>query len=54
MYERIQGYGGLIVIDKDGNLGKAFNTKSMSWALIKDNILQYGVKPGECNKVDLN
>ncbi|XP_028402623.1 isoaspartyl peptidase/L-asparaginase-like [Dendronephthya gigantea] len=54
MYERIEGYGGVIVVDKDGNFGKAFNTQRMSWALIKDNVLQYGIEPNECNQVDLS
>jgi isoaspartyl peptidase/L-asparaginase-like protein (Ntn-hydrolase superfamily) len=53
MEKRINGYGGVIVIDEDGNFGKAFNTKRMAWATVKDDVLQYGLKPNECIKVDL-
>lgn len=53
MEERIDGYGGVIVIDKDGNFGKAFNTKKMAWAAIKDDLLQYGLEPNECIEIDL-
>ena len=53
MEKRIDGYGGLIVIDKDGNLGKAFNTKRMSWATVKDDALEYGLEPDECIRIDL-
>jgi len=30
--DRVSGRGGLILIDRDGRLGVAFNTQSMSWA----------------------
>jgi isoaspartyl peptidase/L-asparaginase-like protein (Ntn-hydrolase superfamily) len=53
MEKRINGFGGLIVIDKDGNFGKAFNTKRMVWASAKDDVIQYGVEPNECIQVDL-
>ena len=53
MEKRVDGYGGVIVIDKDGNFGKAFNTKRMAWASIKDDHLQYGVDPNECIDIDL-
>lgn len=51
MEKRIDGHGGLIVIDREGNFGKAFNTKKMAWATIKDNVLKYGFISDECNTV---
>src|SRR5687768_862560 len=32
MKQRVGGYGGLILIDKNGNVGHAFSTKRMVWA----------------------
>ncbi len=53
MEKRINGHGGVIVIDKDGNFGKAFNTKRMTWATAKDDVLQYGLEPNECIQIDM-
>jgi beta-aspartyl-peptidase (threonine type) len=32
--DRVAGHGGLIVVDKNGGVGAAFNTTSMSWAAL--------------------
>lgn len=43
----VNGYGGAIAIDKKGNFGKAFTTKMMVWASIKDNTLESGMEKNE-------
>lgn len=53
MKNRLDGHGGVIVIDSHGNFGKAFNTEKMAWARIKDNVLEYGVEHNECVQVTL-
>lgn len=47
MLERFGGDGGVIAIDKAGNVGIAFSSNQMSWAYQKGNQLFYGVNPGE-------
>lgn len=43
LQEKMQGRGGVIAIDKQGNIGKAFNTDVMPWASIKNNQLTFGL-----------
>ncbi|MHA2394827.1 MAG: isoaspartyl peptidase/L-asparaginase [Promethearchaeota archaeon] len=43
MKNRLDGNGGVIVIDIKGNIGYAFNTKHMVWAYIKDGRLVSGI-----------
>ena len=40
---RVNGSGGLIALDADGNMGHAFTTKRMVWASIKDGELETGI-----------
>ena len=40
----VKGNGGVIAIDKNGNLGIHFNTPVMVWASTKDNILYSGMQ----------
>ena len=47
MKDRVDGYGGIIAIDKNGNFGKAFNTAVMVWVSIKNNRMESGMEPGE-------
>ena len=47
MREQINGFGGVIAIDRHGNFGKFFNTEKMVWASIKANILEYGIEQDE-------
>lgn len=47
MTERFEGDGGVIGIDKNGNVGIAFSSDQMSWAYQKGNTVYYGVNPGE-------
>ena len=43
MRVRVNGPGGLIAIDADGNIGHAFTTKRMVWASIKDGKMETGI-----------
>ena len=47
MKTRVNGYGGVIAINKDGEFGMAFNTTDMVWASIKDKKLKFGMNPDE-------
>ena len=53
MKQRLNGHGGVIVIDREGNIGKAFSTVTMAWASIKDNQLHFGTEENECNVIDI-
>ncbi|XP_028401850.1 isoaspartyl peptidase/L-asparaginase-like [Dendronephthya gigantea] len=43
MFNRVEGHGGVIAIDKNGEFGKSFNTDVMIWATVKDGELNYGL-----------
>ncbi len=43
MRVRVNGHGGLIALDADGNIGHAFTTKRMVWASIKDGKIETGI-----------
>jgi isoaspartyl peptidase/L-asparaginase-like protein (Ntn-hydrolase superfamily) len=48
MMDRYKQDGGVIGIDKNGNIAKAFSSPQMSWAYQKsDRSIHYGVNPGE-------
>lgn len=47
MTERFDGVGGVIAIDKEGNLGIAFSSEQMSWAYQQGDWVWYGVNPGD-------
>eukprot|EP00794_Sanderia_malayensis_P000150 gene150-762_t len=51
--EETVGTGGVVCIDNKGNIGHAFSTYRMGWALITENGIQYGVDQGECLKASL-
>ena len=46
---RLSGHGGVIAIDSNGNIGKAFNTDLMAWASIKNNTLEWGLQKKRMN-----
>ena len=53
MTDRVGGSGGAIAVTKDGEVGVAFNTSGMAWAMIQtDGQLKSGIYPGECNMLD--
>lgn len=48
MNEQTGGKGGVICLNKFGEIGVAFNTREMSWAAITESHkLKYGIDPGE-------
>jgi isoaspartyl peptidase/L-asparaginase-like protein (Ntn-hydrolase superfamily) len=47
MDDMLDGKGGAIAIDKNGNFGKYFNTDKMVWASIKDRNMEFGLTQGE-------
>lgn len=53
MATRVQGSGGVVVVDKHGNVGKHFTTERMAWSWIKDDQLCYGLNPSEHFKENL-
>ncbi|XP_058442714.1 probable isoaspartyl peptidase/L-asparaginase GA20639 [Malaya genurostris] len=47
MTTKLEGTAGIVAIDMMGNIGIAFNSKQMSWAYQRKNIIAYGVRKGE-------
>ena len=45
--QKVDGYGGLIAIDKDGQFAVSFTTTSMSWAVRTQTELKYGLYSGD-------
>ncbi len=43
MKKRVNGHGGIIVIDRNGEIGFYYTTRAMPWAYIKDNVLHSGI-----------
>lgn len=47
MFERVGGQGGVIAVDKHGQVGKSFTTKRMPWATVQEGVLKFGIEPNE-------
>ncbi|XP_072264571.1 isoaspartyl peptidase/L-asparaginase-like [Pyxicephalus adspersus] len=47
MKNKVHGRGGLITVCKTGEWAASFTTKRMAWASVKNNILTFGLNPGE-------
>ncbi|KAM4041796.1 isoaspartyl peptidase/L-asparaginase-like [Anomaloglossus baeobatrachus] len=47
MKNKVHGRGGLIVVSKSGEWAARFTTRRMAWASVENNILTYGLNPGE-------
>lgn len=45
MTKHFKGTGGVIAIDKKGDVGIAFTTNKMAWAYQRGNELKFGIKP---------
>lgn len=41
---RVGGYGGLILLDRQGRVGLAHTTPHMAWAMVRDGALQAGIR----------
>ncbi|XP_077149001.1 isoaspartyl peptidase/L-asparaginase-like [Ranitomeya variabilis] len=47
MKNKVHGGGGLIVVSKSGEWAARFTTTRMAWASVENNLLTYGLNPGE-------
>ena len=53
MKDQLNGVGGVIAIDQQGNFGRACNTEMMGWASVKENTMHFGLKPDEVKEEQL-
>jgi isoaspartyl peptidase/L-asparaginase-like protein (Ntn-hydrolase superfamily) len=53
MLERHRGSGGVIAIDKNGNVGIGFSSSHMAWAYQKANKVYYGVDKNQQFEMDV-
>ena len=53
MNKRVKGAGGAICISATGEAAFHFTTERMAWAVVKDDILSWGLDPGELNEEKL-
>jgi len=53
MNKRVKGAGGAICISATGEAAFHFTTERMAWAIVKDDILSWGLDPGELNEEKL-
>ena len=54
MARRVQGSGGVVVVNTKGDVAADFTTERMAWAYVKDGLLHYGLDPGEHKQETLN
>lgn len=54
MKTRVDGLGGVIVVNNSGDWTAKFSTNQMSWAAVKDDVLQCGVYHGENETVPIS
>ena len=47
MAARVHGYGGVIALNNKGDVSTTFTTERMTWAYARDDVLHYGINPGE-------
>jgi beta-aspartyl-peptidase (threonine type) len=47
MAVRVNGNGGLVALDREGNIAHAFTTNRMVWASMKNGVLESGINPLE-------
>lgn len=47
MEKRVNGFGGCITVTKKGDIGVQFSTPRMPWAYVIDNVIHFGINPGE-------
>lgn len=46
MVDRVKGYGGVVIVSKDGDIGKYFIIERMVWVWIKVGKFYYGLNFG--------
>ena len=47
MFQTVGGQGGVIAINKHGQVGRGFTTKRMAWAAVEEGVLKFGIEPNE-------
>lgn len=47
MSVRVKGSGGVIVIDRSGDMAHYFTTSRMAWASVRSDIMKHGLEPNE-------
>lgn len=47
MLQRVNGLGGAVALNTKGEVGYAFTDKQMTWAWAKDDVLHFGMSPGD-------
>ena len=52
MFEDVTGQGGVVAVDRWGEVGRHFTTKRMPWASVKEGWLHYGIEPNEEHSTD--
>lgn len=53
MVSSIQGVGGVICLNKNGEFGRAFSSKQMAWASVRGSVVKFGLERGEEREVPL-
>lgn len=53
MVSSVQGVGGVIALNSNGEFGRGFSSKQMVWASIKAGVVRFGVEHGEEQSVPL-
>ncbi|XP_053566406.1 isoaspartyl peptidase/L-asparaginase [Bombina bombina] len=54
MKTRVDGFGGVIVVSRSGDWAAKFSTKQMTWAVVKADVLQFGIYHNENQTVAVN
>jgi len=47
MFQTVGGQGGVIAVNKHGQVGRGFTTKRMAWAAVEEGVLKFGIEPNE-------
>lgn len=53
MVSAIDGVGGVIALNSEGEFGRAFSSKQLAWASIRGQVLKFGLDRGEVQEVPL-
>lgn len=53
MVSSIQGVGGVISLNRNGQFGRAFSSKQMAWASVSGHVIKFGLNRDEEQEVPL-
>ena len=51
MVSSVQGVGGVIALNRNGEFGRAFSSKQMTWASVSGDIIKFGLERDEEQQV---